>query len=267
VIIHAILLGAVVIIGAPVAWTLSTALKPLEEVYAFPPNWIPHDVQLQNFAIAWGRAPFDRFFFNSTLVAFVVLASQLITGSLAAYVFSQLSFPGRDAIFLAFLATMMVPMQVTVVPAFLILKTLGWIDSYQALTVPFFASAFGTFLIRQSFLSIPRDLVEAARIDGASHLRILWAVLIPLARPALVTFALLSFVWRWNDYFWPLIMTNSTTMRTLPVGLVLLRTTEGSIQWNVVMAATVMVIAPIMVLFAIAQRQFVQGIAQSGLKG
>ncbi|MEA3336696.1 MAG: carbohydrate ABC transporter permease [Chloroflexota bacterium] len=264
--LHTVVMVAVVIAIVPVFWTVSTSLKPLHEVYAYPPKWIPSQFMWQNYVTAWNDAPFDRYAFNSLFVTTIILVSQLILGSLAAYVFARLQFPGRDLIFLAFLATMMVPTQVLIVPTFVIFKHLGWIDTYMALTVPFLVNAFGVFLIRQSYLSVPEDLVDAARIDGAGHLRIIWNVLVPVSKPAYVSFALLTFTWRWNDYFWPLIMTNSTEMRTLPVGLVFLRTTEGSIEWNVVMAAAVFVIAPIIVLFLIFQRYFVQGVIASGVK-
>ena len=162
---------------------------------------------------------------------------------------------------------MMIPGQVTLVSNFLTLSSLKWIDTYWALIVPFGASAFGTFLVRQAFLSVPVDLVEAAKIDGASHLQILLKIMLPLARATVFTFMLLSFTWRWNDYFWPLIVTNAKEMRTLPIGLVIMRSTEGNTQWHIIMAATLMVVAPILGLFVLTQRQFVQGIARSGIKG
>jgi sn-glycerol 3-phosphate transport system permease protein len=264
---HALLIIALLIAFVPVYWTFSTAVKPIQEVYAYPPIWIPTHFVWENFVKAWNDAPFGRYAINSIVVTAVIMICQLVLAALAAYVFSRLHFPGRDLIFLAFLATMMVPTQVLVVPTFLIFKELGWIDSYMALTVPFLASAFGTFLIRQSFLRVPEDLLDAARIDGAGHLRIIWNVLVPVSIPEFVSFALLTFTWRWNDYFWPLIMTNSTEMRTLPVGLVYLRTSEGSIEWNVVMAAAVFVISPVIVLFFILQKYFVQGVMSSGVKG
>lgn len=264
--LHSIVMIAVISAVIPVFWTVSTSLKPLQEVYAYPPKWIPSQFMWQNYVTAWNAAPFDRYALNSLIVTSVILISQLVFAALAAYVFARLQFPGRELIFMAFLATMMVPTQVLVVPSFLIFKYLGWIDTYMALTVPFLVNAFGTFLIRQSFLSVPEDLVDAARIDGAGHGRIIWNVLVPVSKPAFVSFALLTFTWRWNDYFWPLIMTNSTEMRTLPVGLVFLRTSEGSIQWNVVMAAAVFVIAPVILLFLAFQRYFVQGVIASGIK-
>lgn len=264
---HGLLILALLIVIVPVAWTVSTSLKPAAEVYAYPPRWIPSQFVWQNYVDAWNAAPFDRYAINSIIVTGTIMVSQLVFGALAAYVFARLEFPGRDLIFIAFLATMMVPTQVLVVPTFLIFNLFGWINEYPALIAPFLVSAFGVFLIRQSFLTVPQDLVDAARIDGAGHGRIIWNVLIPVSKPAFVSFALLTFTWRWNDYFWPLIMTNSTNMRTLPVGLVFLRTSEGSINWNVVMAATVFVIAPIMLLFVLLQKYFVQGVTQSGIKG
>jgi ABC-type glycerol-3-phosphate transport system permease component len=264
---HTLLIIALLIAFVPVYWTFSTAVKPLQEVYAYPPIWIPTHFMWENFVKAWNDAPFGRYAINSVFVTGIIMACQLVTTALSAYVFSRLHFPGRDLIFLAFLGTMMIPTQVLVVPTFLIFKELGWIDTYMALTVPFLASAFGTFLIRQSFMRVPEDLVDAARMDGAGHLRIIWNVLVPVSIPEFVSFALLTFTWRWNDYFWPLIMTNSTEMRTLPVGLVYLRTSEGSLEWNVVMAAAVFVILPVIVLFFILQKYFVQGVMSSGVKG
>jgi len=265
--LHATLIVATIIALLPVMWTFTTSVKPLKEVYAYPPKWIPSEFMWENYVEAWTAAPFNRYAFNSIVVTTAIIISQLFFASLAAYVFACIEFPGRDVIFLLFLMTMMVPMQVVVVPTFLVFKVFGWIDTYWALIVPFLVNAFGIFLIRQSFLAIPQDLLDAARIDGAGHWRILWNVLVPNTHPAYLSFALLTFTWRWNDYFWPLIMTNSTEMRTLPVGLVFLRTSEGSIDWNVVMAAATFVIVPVMVLFIFLQRYFVQGVISSGVKG
>lgn len=251
----------------PILWAFSTALKPQAEIYAYPPRILPGKLMLENFSKAWESAPFARYALNSVGVTLVILVSQLANAALAAYAFSWLSFRGRDGLFLLFLAAMMIPTQVLIVPSFLIFKTLGWIDTYWALTVPFLANAFGIFLVRQAFLSVPRDLVDAARIDGCGHLRIIANIMIPSSRASFISFALLTFTWRWNDYFWPLIMTNSTRMRTLPVGLVFLRTSEGSIEWNVVMAGAVIVMLPVLLLFLALQRYFVEGVMSSGLKG
>jgi len=251
----------------PVLWAFSTAVKPLREVYIYPPALLPGRLELENFVKAWTGAPFPRYAMNSVLVTAIIIAGQMVNASLSAYAFSRLEFKGRDLIFTLFLGTMMIPTQVLAIPSFLIFKVFDWLNTYMALTVPFLSNAFGIFLVRQSFLSVPKDLVDAAKVDGAGHLRIIWNVLIPVSRPAFLSFALLTFTWRWNDYFWPLIMTNSTDMRTLPVGLVFLRTSEGSIEWNVVMAASMFVMAPIIVLFIFLQKYFVEGVMSSGVKG
>ncbi len=251
----------------PVLWAFSTAVKPLREVYIYPPALLPGRLELENFVKAWTGAPFPRYAMNSVLVTAIIIAGQMVNASLSAYAFSRLEFKGRDLIFTLFLGTMMIPTQVLAIPSFLIFKVFDWLNTYMALTVPFLSNAFGIFLVRQSFLSVPKDLVDAAKVDGAGHLRIIWDVLIPVSRPAFLSFALLTFTWRWNDYFWPLIMTNSTDMRTLPVGLVFLRTSEGSIEWNVVMAASMFVMAPIIVLFIFLQKYFVEGVMSSGVKG
>ena len=264
-----IVLLAAIIVAMPFLWMLSTSLKPdLRAVYQFPPDWIPAEPAWGNYLRAWRSAPFGRYLLNSTVVATSVMVFQVVNGCLAAYAFSRLRFPGRDQLFLLFLAVLMIPGQVTVVPNYIILSDLGWLDSYWALIVPFAATAFGTFLIRQSFLSLPNDLVDAAIIDGATHLQILRYIMVPLSKPMIITFALLSFNWRWNDYFWVLIMTNSDTMRTLPVGIVSMQGgAEGGSNWHIIMAATVIVLVPILTLFLLAQRYFVEGVARTGLKG
>jgi ABC-type glycerol-3-phosphate transport system permease component len=264
---HALLASAVAIVGLPFAWMLSTSLKPLPDVYVFPPIWIPWPLHLENYLRAWEAAPFARYAFNSIVVAGATLAIQAVTVTLAAYAFSHIRMRFREPLFLLVLAVMMIPPQVTFVANFFTLSQLKWIDTYWALIVPFGASGFGTFFLRQSFLAIPVELVDAAKIDGASHLQIVRRIMLPLARPTILTFLLLSFTWRWNDYFWPLIMTNSRDLWTLPVGLVVMRSTEGAIMWHVIMAATLMVIAPVLVLFIATQRYFVQGIARVGIKG
>lgn len=264
---HIILLLMAAVMILPILWAFSTAIKPQSEIYAYPPRLLTSRVAWENFTKAWKSAPFGRYAFNSVFVTLTIVACQLINASLAAYAFSWLSFKGRDTLFLFFLVAMMIPTQVLIVPTFMIFKTFGWIDTYWSLIVPFAANAFGTFLLRQSFLSVPKDLVDAARIDGCGHLGIIRSVMLPSSKSALISFSLLTFTWRWNDYFWPLIMTNSTKMRTLPVGIVFLRTSEGSIEWNVVMAGAVMVMLPVILLFIFLQRYFVEGVMSSGIKG
>lgn len=262
-----IIISIVIII--PFAWMISTSLKPdLKAVYVFPPQWIPNPPAWENYLKAWNSAPFDRYLVNSLIVSISGVLLQVTNGCLCAYVFSRINFPGRNFIFLLFLAVLMIPSQVTVIPNYIVLSQLDWINKYQALIIPSAATAFGTFLIRQAFMAVPNDLIDAAVIDGAGHLKILRHIMIPLSIPMIITFALLVFNWRWNDYFWVLIMTSSDSMRTLPVGLVAMRAgTEGGSQWHILMAATVIVISPIMILFSFAQRYFIEGISRTGLKG
>lgn len=256
-----------VIFVLPFVWMLTTAVKPREEIFLYPPRWIPSLWQVQNFAEAWTKAPFARFFVNSVVVTGSVVVIQLATAALAAYAFARLRFPGKGLLFMAYLSIMMVPTQVTLIPNFITLRKLGMLNTYWALILPFAATGFGTFLIRQHFLSIPGELFDAATVDGATHLHTLWHVCLPLARPALATFGLLTAMWHWNDFFWPLIVTNSIEMRTMPLGLVVFTHSEQGTSWNLLMAAGVFTALPIVVLFLIAQRYFVQGIARVGIKG
>jgi sn-glycerol 3-phosphate transport system permease protein len=262
-----LLVFVTVLIGTPFFWMVSTALKTKAEVFALPLTLLPETPHWENFVRAWNSAPFSQFFLNTVFVTSAVVILELTNACLAGYVFARIDFPGRGFLFLLFLAVMMVPRQVVVVPVYIIFKYLGWINTYMALIVPFAANAFGTFLLRQTFMSVPEELTDAARIDGAGHLSILWNIMIPLSKPAMATFILLSATWRWNDYFWPLIFTNSSNMRTLPVGLIMMRASEAGTEWNTLMAGTVIVLAPILILFLFTQRQFIEGIARSGLKG
>lgn len=198
----------------PLYWILVTSLQPLNQVLALPPHLFPWPPHWQSYSKAWEAAPFARYYFNSLFVALIIVGGQLITSSLAAYALTWLRLPGRDALFFLILVGLMVPEQLTVVPIFLELRALGWINTYQALIVPFLGSAFGIFLLRQAFLQIPAPLIEAAKIDGASNLQILTRLILPNSKPALITLAILNFIWHYNDFFWPLIMTNSNHYRT-----------------------------------------------------
>ncbi len=263
---HAVLLTGAVIMIAPFLWMISSSLKDLTQVFIFPPQWIPRPFVWQNYVDAWHAIPLGRFFANSFFVASAVAISQVVTASLAAYVFARLEFPGRDVIFLLFLGTMMLPSQITLIPRFIILKEIGWIDTYQALIVPFMARPFGTFLLRQSFLNVPTDLEDAARMDGCSRLRILFQVVLPLSKPALATLFVFTFMSYWNSFLWPLIVIQTREKLTLQVGLAMLRS-ELSTEWPTLMAASVLSALPAIILYFLAQKQFVQGITLTGLKG
>lgn len=253
---HAVLLAAVVFTAAPLAWLLSLSLQEPQAVFRYPPRFVPERLLWASYPGAWRSQPFARMYWNSILTSTLIIAGQIATSSLAAYALTQIRFRGGRLVFLFIISTMMVPIQATFIPAYIILSRLGWINTYQALVIPFVASGFGVFLMRQAFLVVPRSLVDAARIDGAGHWTILSRILFPLARPAAITLAALSFVFHYNDFFWPLIVTNTASMRTLPVGLATMILTEGAhgTPWNQVMAADVFTVAPIIAGFFVVQR-------------
>lgn len=251
---------------APFVWMVLTAVKSYGEIYVYPPRWLPAEPQWGNFATAWRMVPFARFYFNSILVTSVITASQLVFGALAAYAFARLEFPGRDTIFLLFLGTLMVPIQVTMLPLFLVVKWLGWVNTYPGLIAPFAANAFVIFFLRQFFLTIPRDLEDAAIVDGCSRIRFLAQFLVPLSRPGFVTAGLFAGLAAWNEYVWPLIVTTTTEMRTLPVGLRYFVSQTKS-DFHYMMAASVIVVVPVILVFVALQRHFIEGVAMSGMKG
>lgn len=250
----------------PFLWMISTALMGEMEVYQFPPRFLPSEWRWSNFGEAMRLQPFGRFFLNTALVAVVSVAGQLLFCSMAAYAFARLRFAGRDRLFAVYLATMMVPAIVTVIPAFLIITTFGWINTYWALFTPTLSSVWGIFLMRQFFLTIPRDLEDAARVDGASEWTIFWRIVLPLSRPALATLAVFAFMGSWKDFLWPLLVTNRTEMRTVEVGIAGFSTMYTT-DWPHQMAAAVVVMLPIVIVFIVAQRYFVRGITLTGLKG
>ena len=252
----------------PLVWMVLTALKSADELFSLPVRWLPDTPQWSNFLEAWRALPMTRLYFNTAFVATAVTLLQLVNAALCAYVFVRIRFLGSHLLFLAFLSVMMIPTQVTIIPAYVILSKLQWIDTYWALIVPHISSVFAIFLYRQAFLGIPLELFDAAVVDGAGHARLLFQIMLPLVRPVTATLAVLSFTWQWNEYFWPLIVTNSMSMRTLPVGLVFLRAQENLWgNWHVLMAGSLLVLAPILVLFFIAQKQFVLSATRSGLTG
>jgi multiple sugar transport system permease protein len=246
----------------PFIWMVLASLKGGAAVFQSPMGWLLTSWDFSNYREVWRELPFARFYFNSILVAVVVTVSQVITSSLAGYAFARLKFPGRDLLFYIYLGSLMIPHQVTLVPSFLILKWLGVIDTYYALTLPFLAGAFGAFLMRQAFLEIPQSLEDAARIDGCGWLRIFFKICLPLTRPTLLTLALFIFLWQWNSLLWPLIVTQSPTMRTLPVGLAALKTELGT-DWSLLMAANTLVALPVLFVFLLTQRAFIRGLTLS----
>jgi multiple sugar transport system permease protein len=259
-----LILGAATMI-APFLWMLSTALKEPGSVLTTTPQLIPHHPTLASFQRAFKVVPLQRMFLNSVIVTAVCVAAQLVTSSLAAYAFARMKWRGRDALFTIYLITLMIPSQVTITPLFILMRKLHWIDTYQGLILPGIASAFGTFLLRQSMLSVPREYEEAAFLDGATHWSVFRTVVLPSVRPALATFAVLSTMAVWNDFLWPLFVATSPNHMTLSVGLSLLQSSYKS-DWNLIMAGAVVAVMPIIAVFLAAQRAFINGMLQSGLK-
>ena len=264
---HLAIVLMIVAIGIPMFWMATASLKTLPEIRTFPPVWLPLSPRWQNYADAWRSAPFDRFFLNSIVTTLLASGAKLINAVLCAYALAFLRFPGRDVVFLVILAALMIPVQVTILPNYLTVADLGWINTYQGIVVPEFGVAFGTFLLRQHFLTLPREVLDAAKVDGAGHLRTLWLVVLPLSRPILATLVLLTAVGRWNDYLWPLVVTTTKEMRTLPIGIAWMYDVEGNTQWGVVMAGVILVILPVLILFAWTQKHLVEGIASGAVKG
>jgi sn-glycerol 3-phosphate transport system permease protein len=264
---YAALVVAVVLVGIPMYWMLLAAFKTNQEIFTAPPTWIPLAPTLANFPAAWNQAPFGHFYVNSLIYTLVSGAAKLLQAILCAYAFAYLNFPYKNVLFVLLLMALMIPDEFTVLPNFLTLANFGWTNTYQGLLLPGFVSAFGTFLLRQHFLSLPREVLDAARVDGAGHLRTLWNVVLPMSRPVLATLVLLTVVQRWNDYLWPLIITNSVEMRTLSVGIALLFAKETGTQWGLVMAGTLYVVLPVLLLFLLVQRHIVEGIAAGAVKG
>jgi multiple sugar transport system permease protein len=250
----------------PFLWMLSTSLKPEAEVFTWPPRLLPWPPRWQNYPAAWAIAPFGRYFFNTALVAVTVTGVSLWLNSLAAYAFARLRFPGRDALFLVLLATMMIPFQVTMIPTFLVLRQLGWLDSYLGLMVPGFAGAFGIFMLRQFMLSVPEELLDAARIDGGSEFVVYRRIVLPLCKPALATLATFTFMGAWNDFILPLLVVKSDEMRTLTLAVAALSAGLYVMDWPLMMAAATFVIMPVLLVFLVAQRFFTRSIALGGLK-
>ncbi len=265
--IYLILTAIAIIVIFPFLWLLGTSLKsPSEDIFGFPPQIIPSEPTLNNFRIVWQNYPFGRYLFNSTLVATLTVGLNLLLCSLAAYPLARLNFKGRDLIFAGIVSTITIPFQLIVIPLFIIAVKLGLKDSYLGLIFPNIASAFGIFLLRQAFLNVPKELEEAARIDGCSELGLWWYVSLPAVRPALITLAIFVFIGSWGDFLWPLLVLDSPEYYTLPRGLVDLAGTF-SLDWRLIAAGAVMSIAPIFFLFLFVQKFIIPSDTGSGVKG
>ncbi len=260
-----LIIGAIVMIFPLYTGVLTSFLGP-DTISSYPPKLFPVELRWQNYLDAMKQAPLLRFILNSFIQSGGVMIMQLFTASLAAFAFAYLPFKGKNVVFLIFLSTMMIPWESTIIPNYLFIQKIGWDDTYQGLISPFMATAFGTFLLRQFFMSIPKDLYDAAKIDGCGNLRFLVEILIPLARPALGTLAVYSFLQTYNQYLWPLLITNSTNMRTVQIGITMLQVFERE-QWQVVLAGVVTIMIPTLILFFVANRQLIRGLTAGAIKG
>jgi sn-glycerol 3-phosphate transport system permease protein len=252
----------------PLLWAFSTSLRaPGQLGSQIASLWVHHPT-LANFREAWSDAPFLRLYYNTVVVVFGILAVQLVTITLAAYAFARLEFWGRDLLFRLFLLQLMIAPSSLILPNFVTLKTLGLLNTRLGIMIPYFASAFGTFLLRQAFRGVPRDLEDAAAIDGCNALQTIWHVFVPLARPMFLAFSIVSIVYHYNEFLWPLIVTNTERARTVTVGLAsFTQSAESGAEWNLIAAGTVIVILPLLVVFILFQRRFMEGFMYSGLKG
>jgi ABC-type glycerol-3-phosphate transport system permease component len=263
---HFILIAGAFIMVVPFIWMLSTSFKAPGKTFVYPPEWFPQPFVWQNYVEMWTALPFNNFFWNSIKIATLSTIGQLLTCSMGAFAFSVLKFKGRDILFFALIATLMIPYQVTLIPSFILFSKIGWVGTHLPLWVPaFWGGAFGTFLLRQFYLTIPIDLAESARIDGANIFQIFTHIYIPLSKPALATLGIFTFMWRWNDLLDPLIYVSELKQLTLTVGLSFFQNQYGG-KWTLMMAGAVVSILPILLVFFFAQKYFIQGIAMTGIK-
>ncbi|NEW92344.1 carbohydrate ABC transporter permease [Rhodopseudomonas sp. BR0M22] len=264
---HAALMCGAVLMLAPFVWMLSTASKPPDEIYSSDLHLIPHHFALwDNLRIAFGKADLGRFLLNGVIVTVAIFTCQVLVALPAAYALAKLRFLGRKALFALVLFGILIPPQATAIPVFLLLYQLGALDSYAALVLPFTISVFGIFLMRQFFMTVPDDLLDAARMDGMSEFAIVWRVMLPTAIPAVTAFGIFSVVAHWNDYFWPLIVLNSQQYYTPPLAVAHFRNAEAGTSYGPLMAAAIVIITPLVVAFLLAQRRFIEGITLTGLK-
>ncbi|MCD6267963.1 MAG: carbohydrate ABC transporter permease [Thermotogaceae bacterium] len=262
---HLILLIGAVIMIFPFAWMFLSAFKTERDAFSYPPRWIPSKWTFRNFSKVLEMVPFGRYYLNSLIVTSTITFGQVFVAILAAYALARLDFPGKTPVMILLVSTMIMPFEVILIPTFLIVHKFGWLDTYQGLIVPFLYSGFSIFFLRQFFLTIPKDLEDAAKIDGCGYFRILFNVIIPNSRAAIGTISLFVFLTHWRSYLWPLVITNSTEMRTLPIGLKYF-VEEGATQYHLMMAAALMAIVPVLVVYVLAERHLVRSTTLTGLK-
>jgi sn-glycerol 3-phosphate transport system permease protein len=265
--IYSLVIMGALFIGFPFFQMVMTSFKDISEVYRNPMVVFPSEWRWQNYVDAFTLVPMGRFAINSVIYTVTLTLGELLMGITAGYAFARLRFPFREKLFFLILITFMIPGQITLIPRFIMLADLHWMDTYQGLIIPQISSAFGLFLLRQNFKSLPQEIFDAATIDGAGHLRKMFAVALPMSKPILWTVTLLAAITHWNDFQWPLIVTNTPEMRTLPLGIQLLKSVLDLVHWNIVMAGATIVVVPILILFIIAQKQFIEGAISGALKG
>lgn len=262
---HVVLMAGAITMILPFLWMISTSLKPLSDVFTFPPTFFGSRIAWENYLKISDRFPFWLFFLNSLKVSFFVVLSQLLTSSMAGFAFARLKFKFREALFALYLATMMIPSQVTMIPNFIMMKTYKLVDTHYSLILPALVSAFGTFLMRQYFLTIPKELEEAAKIDGCTPFEIYWRIFLPLSGPSLATLGIFVFMGTWNDFLSPLIYINTQSKMTLPLGLASMQGMYST-DWPALMAGTCISLLPVLIVFLAAQDLFIRGVTLSGLK-
>ena len=257
-----------VIFIMPFAWMVANSFKDIRGIYQYPPTFIPEVWQFGNYTEAWTMTHFDIGFLNSVIVAAAVVLGQLVTASLAGYSFARLRYPGRDKIFLLYISLMMVPFTVLLIPLYIQMRAFGWVSTLQAVIVPFLFTPWGTFMMRQFMVTIPRELEDAARIDGCGFFRTYWLIILPLTKPALATLAIFTFVNTWNSYQWPLIVLARPKVKTLPLLLASFQNQSGMrTPWHLIMAASTFVVIPVLIAFIVGQKYYVRGIVTTGIKG
>jgi sn-glycerol 3-phosphate transport system permease protein len=268
VVMQVFLLAVGLMVALPIVVAFFTSFKIPQEVITYPPRFLPDTWSSQNYVTAWTSTPFGRYLINSVVQSGLITIGQVLFSVLAAYAFAVLRFPGRNVLFFVILGSLMIPFELIFIPNFQLVSSLGWANTYAGLAVPFLGSAFGVFMLRQFFLTVPQDFHDAARIDGASNWRYLWQVLVPLSRGSIGAFAIFAFLSAWNQYLWPLVITDEIDMRTIQIGIrFFMENVERQTDWGAVMAGTIIAMAPTLAAFLIAQKQLVKGIAMSGLKG
>lgn len=265
VLIWVLLVAGACVMLFPLYWMFATAIRPREELFSGEFRLFPSELVWSNFSEAWGKLPFALFYLNSILIAVIAVAATVFINLLAGYTFAKYDFPGRNVLFLLLISTLMIPIQVIMVPEFLIVSALGWVNTYAGVIAPRAAEAFGIFMVRQFMVSIPDELIEAARLDGAGEFKIFWRVILPLSWPVVAVLTIFTFMWRWNDFAWPLVVLQDRAAYTVPLGLNLMKG-QFFTDWTGIMSMSLVSILPMLVVFIFFQRYFIQGIASTGIK-